>query len=415
MVDHVQTQCCIAGCGPAGAVLGLILARAGIDVTVLEKHGDFLRDFRGDDISPSTMEILDELGLAEGFLDLDPKRMPRVVAHSAERSMTLADLSGLRSPFPYVAVIPQWDFLNFLVKEAGTHPGFHLMMNAEVTDVLDEDGAVRGVRYRSGGVTKEIRAPLTIAADGRTSLVREQAGLPLVELRTPIDLLWFRLPRTLADPEETAISIYLGSGRAIGRMNRGEYWQVAYVIPKGAQPQIRDEGIEAFRASVGQIVPDLADRVGSLRGWDEVSLLSVTSNRLRRWYRPGLLCIGDAAHAMSPIGGVGINFAIQDAVSAANHLVEPLRRGEVPVRALRAVQRQRSRQVRFMQMLQARLTGAVLLAVHEDAGPVRRFVRNVGGRMVEWRPLLAIRSRVIGRGIGRRVRLARDLRPGAPN
>jgi 2-polyprenyl-6-methoxyphenol hydroxylase-like FAD-dependent oxidoreductase len=408
---ELRTQCCIVGCGPAGAMLGLLLARQGVDVVVLEKHGDFLRDFRGDDMSPSTMEILDELGLASGFLDLGPKRMPLVEAHMPDATLKLADLSGLRTRFPYVAVLPQWDFLDFIAREASRHQGFHLLMNAEATGLVEEDGQIRGVRYRAGGDDGKVLATLTVAADGRSSVIRDQAGLQLVTTAPTIDLLWFRLPRPAGDPDESAISIYMAHGRALGRMNRGDYWQIACVIPKDSDPAIRAAGLDAFRESIRRVVPDLAHNVDVLQSWDQVSLLSVQTNRLRRWHRPGLLCIGDAAHAMSPIGGAGINYAIQDAVVAANRLAEPIRRGRVTVRDLAGVQRERAWQVRAMQALQSRITKGVLRALEYEPAGQPGILRRLVFAAVNQRGFCALRSRIIGLGF-RRVHVA--ARPPVP-
>ena len=402
MLEDLHTQCCVVGCGPAGAMLGLLLARRGIDVVVLEKHGDFLRDFRGDDLSPTTLEILDELGLASRFLALGPKRMPVVEAHTPGGTLRLADLRGLPTRFPFVAVIPQWDFLDFLTAEAARHPTFHLLMSTEAVDLVERDGTVLGVRCRQQGAERTVRALLTVACDGRSSVIRDRSELQLVDTAPPIDVLWFRLPReeqTAAD--DSAIAIHMAEGRAMGLMNRGDYWQIACVIPKGSAAGIQAAGIDAFRDSVGRVIPPLRQQAAILRSWDQVSLLSVQANRLRRWHRPGLLCIGDAAHAMSPLGGAGINFAIQDAVVAANRLAGPIGRGRVTSRDLASVQRRRAWQVRVMQALQARLTGGVLLALDERPGRAARLLRRIGGRVIELRWFTALRSRIIGLGFRR--------------
>jgi 2-polyprenyl-6-methoxyphenol hydroxylase-like FAD-dependent oxidoreductase len=395
----LRTQCCIAGGGPAGAMLGLLLARRGLDVVVLEKHGDFLRDFRGDTIHPSTMEILDELGLVDRFLALDPSRVPYLEGITPAGTVTVADFRRLPSRFRFVAMIPQWDFLDFITREAAGHPGFHLLMRSEATDLVEEDGTVRGVRYRSPDGGGEVLATLTVAADGRSSTLRDRAGLPVRRGSPPIDVLWFRLPRLPGDSEVTAG--YTGNGTIVALINRRDYWQVAYVIPKGSAERLRADGIDAFRRGLGERVPMLADRVGELTGWDRVSVLSVQANRLRRWHRPGLLCIGDAAHAMSPVGGVGINFAIQDAVAAANVLAEPIRRDRVGSRHLAAVQRRRAWQVRLMQFFQDRALAAALLA----SGPPRRGVAGLaaraGGRAFASPVATRLRSRLVGLGVRR--------------
>jgi 2-polyprenyl-6-methoxyphenol hydroxylase-like FAD-dependent oxidoreductase len=401
MTSDLRTQCCIVGCGPAGAMLGLLLARQGIDVIVVEKHGDFLRDFRGDDLTPMTMEVLDELGLASRFLDLGPRLMPLVEVHTPGGTVTLADLRVLPTRFPYIAVIPQWDFLAFITGEAGRCSRFQLLMDTEAVDVIEEGGAIRGVRCRSRGGTREVRATLTVAADGRWSAIRDRAGLRLVDAAPPVDLLWFRLPRDAGGGEEASIAVHLGDGRAMALLNRGDYWQVACVIPKESAGDVRAAGIDAFRRSIRRVIPRVGDHVAWLESWDQVSLLSVRVNRLRRWHRPGLLCIGDAAHAMSPIGGAGINFAIQDAVVAGNRLAGPLGRGLVTASDLAGVQRERAWQVRIMQFAQARMTAGVLLALEEHPGPVAGLVRRIGARLIQLRWLTAVRSRVIGLGIRR--------------
>jgi 2-polyprenyl-6-methoxyphenol hydroxylase-like FAD-dependent oxidoreductase len=381
-------------------MLGLMLARMGIDVIVLEKHKDFLRDFRGDDISPGTIEILGELGLAEDFLSLKPKRIETIRAHTPAGAIILADLQRIRTPFPFYAVIPQWDFLDFITKEASSEKSFQLLLSTEATGLLESGGEINGVRCQSEQGELTIRARLTVAADGRYSTTRMHAGLNLLTTAPPIDLLWFRLPRA-GQPSEAAISIHLGGGQVMARIDRDSYWQVACVISKGSAQDVVDAGIETFRGALSRCMPDLAESAVALHGWDQVSQLSVQTNRLRRWYRPGLICIGDAAHAMSPIGGAGINFAIADAVAVANHLGDPLRRGEVPVRALRAVQRERSWQVRFMQALQAQLTTAVLVSADADPHGLRAFMQRTGPRVANLWPFLGIRSRITALGLRR--------------
>jgi 2-polyprenyl-6-methoxyphenol hydroxylase-like FAD-dependent oxidoreductase len=400
MADVLRTQCCIAGGGPAGAMLGLLLARRGIDVVVLEKHADFLRDFRGDTIHPSTLEVLDELGLADAFQALEPDHLTVLTGNSPAGQLTMADFRDLPSRYRYVAMIPQWDFLDFITAQAARHPGFHLLMRAEATDLVVEDGAVRGLRYRTPDGDGEVRATLTVAADGRSSVLRERAGLPLRHTSPPIDVLWFRLPRREDDPETAGG--YIGGGRMLVLIRRRDYWQIAYVIAKGSAEQVRAAGIEALQDVVGQRVPWLADRVDVLTGWDQVSLLTVQANRLRRWHRPGLLCIGDAAHAMSPVGGVGINYAIQDAVAAANLLAEPLRQGRVTAGQLGAVQRRREWQVRLMQFAQAQMMRAALAASSAggEQGP-GRFTRGLGGWLLARPSGLRLRSRLIGLGLRR--------------
>ena len=377
--DVQHTTCCIVGGGPAGAMLGLLLARKGVDVVVLEKHSDFLRDFRGDTIHPSTMELMDELGLAEKLLRIKHTKAPRLRFRTPRGTVTVADFRRLKTRFPYVAFMPQWDFLDFVTEEAGRYANFRLEMNAEVKELVTEDGVIRGVRYEASDGTHEVRAALTVAADGRHSRVREQSGLRVIETGPPIDVLWFRLPRREEDPEES--SGYIGAGKVLVLINRGDYWQTAYVIPKGTDRRVREAGLEAFKRSIGEAVPYVADRTGELQDWEQVKLLSVQIDHLRRWYRPGLLCIGDAAHAMSPVGGVGINLAIQDAVAAANALAGPLLEDNVELQHLRSVQRRREIPTRVIQGLQTLAHRRVFGPAVSSGGlplppaPVRAFLR----------------------------------------
>ena len=353
-----MATCCIAGCGPAGAVLGLLLARAGIDVLVLEKHGDFLRDFRGDTIHPSTLDILDDLGLADRFLALPHSQVSAFTLRTTSGQALKIDLGTLRTKFPFIAFVPQWDFLEFITNEARRYPGFQLLMNAEVTDLIVEDDVVRGVRYRTASGEADARALLTVGADGRSSRTREAAALPQVVMSPPMDVLWFRLSRQTRD--EGNLFAIVGPGHFIVMFDRGEYWQVGYVIPKDGADAVRAAGLEAFRQSVAALVPQFADRVGELRDWDQIKLLTVHADRLTRWYRPGYLAIGDCAHAMSPVAGVGINVAIQDATAAANVLWEPLSRGTVSTADLAEVQRRREFPVRVVQTMQAIMQRQIL-------------------------------------------------------
>lgn len=338
-----STTCVIAGCGPAGAMLGLLLARAGVDVTVLEQHGDFLRDFRGDTIHASTLRVLDELELLDAFHRLPHQQVSELAVETDTGAATLADFGTLREPFPYIALVPQWDFLDFLTREAARYPHFTLRRNAEVTDLVQETGGhgrISGLRYRTpSGSAHEIRAQLTVAADGRHSAVREAAGLARREFGAPMDVLWLRLPRRHGDRDGSFGRV--SPGHFLVLLQRTHHWQVGAVIPKGAYERMRARGIDALRGDLARLVPFVADRVGEIRDWDDVRTLRVRIDRLRRWHRPGLLCIGDAAHAMSPVGGVGINLAIQDAVAAANLLARPLARGEADDGHLARVQRRR--------------------------------------------------------------------------
>ncbi|WP_369745584.1 FAD-dependent oxidoreductase [Paenarthrobacter sp. AMU7] len=346
-----ETQCVVAGGGPAGIVLGLLLARAGVKVTVLEKHADFLRDFRGDTVHASTIRLLDELGLGEGFRALPQSRLGnfRLPAGSGD-SVVLADFERLKDPYNYVAMVPQWDFLNFLVEAARQEPTFRLLMNTEATDLLtDASGTVVGVTYgtrdpRTGSVVAsgELRAPLTVACDGRGSILRKKAGLVPREFPVPFDTWWFRLPRTASEDQPVAsIAPRFGSSAVLLTLTRKDYHQIAYLAAKGSDPQLRAEGVEAFRTKIASLRPDLADRVDTIASMDDLHLLDVKLNRLSRWHKPGLLLIGDAAHAMSPAGGVGINLAVQDAVAAARVLAAPLLRETLDDGHLAAVQKRR--------------------------------------------------------------------------
>jgi 2-polyprenyl-6-methoxyphenol hydroxylase-like FAD-dependent oxidoreductase len=395
--EQVSTRVCIAGGGPAGMMLGYLLARAGVEVIVLEKHGDFLRDFRGDTIHPSTLEVIDELGLLDAFLKRPHQQLQHLGAQIDDFFVAIADLSHLPTKCKFVALMPQWDFLNFLVEAGRNFNTFRVMMNAEATDLIEEAGTIRGVRVKRETGALEIRADLVVAADGRHSVLRERAGLDVQVLGAPMDVLWMRLSRNAAtDPGQT-----LGrfrAGKFMVMINREEYWQCAFIIPKGAIDALRARGIEAFRADIVTVAPFVADRVAELRTFDDVKLLSVAVDRLREWYRPGLLCIGDAAHAMSPIGGVGINLAIQDAVAAANILARDLRRGAVSVGRLRAVQQRRmfpTRATQRMQILaQDRIVGP---AITRGAAPIRKPPLLV--RLMNRLPILSrIPARIIGMG-----------------
>jgi len=406
VATSLETQCCVVGGGPAGTMLALLLARQGLDVVVLEKHPDFLRDYRGDNIHPSTMEVLQQVGLIEAFLGLGPDRAEVLVARTAQGSLTLADFRLFRSPYQFMATLPQWEYLAFITREAARFPGFHLMMNARAIGLLDHNCSVAGVRYASPAGEGQIRALVTVAADGRTSTLRALAGLTVVKTFPSIDMLMFRLPRTANAPDVTGMSV--GEGHVVISISRGDYYQMAYTIEKGGDGDFRSGSIDRLRNSVQRLAPQVAAELRALQSWDQVSTLSIQADRLRRWYRPGLLCIGDAAHAMSPVGGVGINLAIQDAVVAANVLVGPLRRGQVSTRHLAAVQRKRAWQVRIMQIIQERSTRGALLASEENPTGIAGLVRRLGRRIIVLKPVVAIGSRVVGVGI-RRVHVSREV------
>ncbi len=340
---------------------GLLLARAGVEVVVLEKHGDFLRDFRGDTVHPSTLELIHELGVLPEFLERPHQKLREIGGDIDGNRVMVADFSHLPTECKFVALMPQWDFLDFLADEGRRYPTFRVLMNAEVTGVRRSGDRVTGVDARTPDGDLTVEAMLTIGADGRHSIVRERAGLTIDTFGAPIDVLWMRISRRDTDRVETLGVIR--SGRVFVMLNRGDYWQCAFVIPKGGYVQLKERGLEAFRAGIAAIVPFLSDRVGELRTWDDIKLLTVLVDRLRQWYAPGLLCIGDAAHAMSPIGGVGINLAVQDAVAAANLLYRPLREGSVSLSDLAAVQRRRLFPTRMTQAAQVAIQKNVLAPV----------------------------------------------------
>jgi 2-polyprenyl-6-methoxyphenol hydroxylase-like FAD-dependent oxidoreductase len=338
-------------------MLGLLLARAGVDVLVLEKHADFLRDFRGDTVHPSTLQVMHELGLLEKFLSRPHDAVQVLRAVIGDSDVAMADFSRINTRCRFIAMMPQWEFLDFLRDEAEAHASFRLMQNAEVTGVLQVRGRVTGVSVSTPGGERQVMADLVIGADGRRSVVRSSAGLRVRDLGAPIDVLWMRLPRLPGDSSATGGRI--GRGLFLAMINRGSYWQCAWVIPKGGLAPLRERGLEAFRADLVRLVPMFAGRAGQLASWDDIKLLTVTVDRLEQWWRPGLLCIGDAAHAMSPIGGVGINLAIQDAVAAANVLAAALADAEVSAEALTSL----LAQVQKRRLLPARITQAVQVAI----------------------------------------------------
>jgi 2-polyprenyl-6-methoxyphenol hydroxylase-like FAD-dependent oxidoreductase len=372
-------------------MLGLLLARAGVRVLVLEKHADFLRDFRGDTIHPSTLEVMHELGLLEHLLRLPHQEVPQFAAKFGEREIVVADLRHLPTRCRFIAMMPQWDFLAFLAKEAARFPGFELRMNAEVTSLIERNDQIAGVRVND----EEILADLVVGADGRHSTVRSRAGLQVDEFGVPMDVLWFRLSRRASDPEATMGRFT--AGRIIVLLNRGDYWQCGYVIAKGAAEEVRRGGLPAFRVGISKVLPFLADRVEELTDWEQVKLLTVRVDRLRQWYRPGLLCIGDAAHAMSPVAGVGINLAIQDAVAAANILALPLREGRLSTGDLRRVQKRREWPVRVTQRLQLMMQRRVIAPV---LGSGERLDPPLFLRLLARYPFLRrIPARLIGLGV----------------
>lgn len=355
----MNVKVAIAGGGPAGMMLAFLLARAGIEVAVLEKHADFFRDFRGDTIHPSTLELMWELGLLDAFLALPHSEVTQFSGVVEDRTFPLVDLRHVPTHCKFLAFMPQWDFLNFLAERGRRYPGFHLLMRTEALDAMKENGKVTGIRAAGPDGPLEIHAELTVCADGRHSTLRQAAQLPVTEFGAPIDALWLRLPREPNDPEQ--VFGYIKSGKIFVMLMRDTYWQCAYVIPKGSFETLRARGLEAFRAGIARQAPFVADRVGSLQSWDDIKLLTVQVDRLEKWYDNGLLFIGDAAHAMSPIGGVGINLAVQDAVAAANILYPALAGSRAP--DLQAVQRRRMFPTVMTQRLQLVLQNTLMAPI----------------------------------------------------
>jgi 2-polyprenyl-6-methoxyphenol hydroxylase-like FAD-dependent oxidoreductase len=378
-----RAACVVVGGGPAGIVLGLLLARAGIEVSVLEKHSDFLRDFRGDTVHPSTLQLLDELGLGERFAELPQTRVAETAwPIDADRSVVIADFRRLRARHRYIAMVPQWDLLDLLAAAGQKEPSFTLRMGTEATELIRESGRVQGVRYRAkDGTSGEIRADVTVACDGRWSIAHRQAAVQLREFPVPIDAWWFRLPSEPHD-NPSGLTLHAARGRFAVVFPRGEFLQIAYYAKKGTDPQLRARGTDRFRQDIAELIPWCADRVGALHSMDDVKHLDVRLNRLNHWHVDGLLCIGDAAHAMSPVGGVGINLAVQDAVAAATLLAEPLRRGAATATRLAAVRRRRLLPTIAVQTLQ-RVMHRYLVAPILD-----------GGWIGPPKPLLALLQRV---------------------
>jgi len=388
-------RCCIVGGGPAGMMLGYLLARAGVEVLVLEKHSDFLRDFRGDTIHPSTLEVMHELGLLDEFLKLPHQKVYELNAQFGEMRLTIADFRHLPTRCGFVAFMPQWDFLNFLAKKATRYQTFDLKMEAEVVGLIEQSGRIIGVRAKTPDGEIQVHADLVVGADGRTSIVREKARLQAREFGAPMDVLWFRIRRTAEDPAVTMGRF--DAGRIFIALNRGDYWQCGYVIAKGQFEEMRRQDFDTFRAAIVKLAPYLQDSIHQLRGWDDVKLLTVRVNRLDEWFRPGLLCIGDAAHAMSPVGGVGINLAIQDAVAAANVLFKPLLERQVTMDDLGRIQTRRELPTRVTQRLQLAVQDRIIARVLTDTQPLKS---PLAVRLLARYPFLRrIPARIIGLGV----------------
>ena len=393
-IVHV-TDCCIVGAGPAGAVLALLLARQGVAVTLLEGHHDFDREFRGDTIHPSVMEVMDELGLADRLLAVRHTKVSKVSLQTPNGPLLVAPFARLRTRFPYITLMPQTEFLTFITNEAQRYPTFKLIMGARVEHLTEQGGVVRGVRYQKDNEAHEIRATLTVGADGRFSRTRKLAGIEPTKTSPPMDVLWFKLPRVPNNPEE--VQGRVKNGRFIAMLNRFDHWQCAYIIPKDSYAALHAAGLPALRQTLAELAPFVADRVDHLTQWKQLSLLSVESSRCARWYKPGLLLIGDAAHVMSPVGGVGINYAIMDAVATANMLGRSLRAGHMTIRDLQAVQRRREWPTRVIQAIQTFIQRRIVAGALDTNSSLN--IPPLVRRLLQSSRVLSIPARVIAYGV----------------
>jgi 2-polyprenyl-6-methoxyphenol hydroxylase-like FAD-dependent oxidoreductase len=392
----VTTRCCIVGGGPAGMMLGYLLGRAGVQTLVLEKHADFFRDFRGDTVHPSTLQVMDELGLIEGFLKLPHQRLQKMDGKFGTASIRIADLSRLKTKYPFIAFMPQWDFLDFLRESGKRFASLKVMMNAEASDLIRSGDAVIGVRANTPEGPVEIRADLTIGCDGRHSMVRARAGLAVEEIGAPMDVLWFRAGKP-ADESENVFA-RIDPGKMMVTFDRGDYWQCAYVIAKNQYDAVRARGIDAFRDTIVGMAPILKSGIADVKDWDDVKLLTVAINRLKRWTRPGLLCIGDAAHAMSPVGGVGVNLAVQDAVATANLLAVRLASGCPSEDELDAVRRRREFPVRMTQAMQVVVQNNIIsVALKPGSQPLKPPLPVRIVNAIPW--LQGVTARFVGLGV----------------
>jgi 2-polyprenyl-6-methoxyphenol hydroxylase-like FAD-dependent oxidoreductase len=393
-MTDVSTRCCIAGGGPAGMMLGFLLARAGIDVVVLEKHGDFLRDFRGDTVHPSTMQVMHELGLLDAFLKRPHSEVRSIAVQIGNEQLQVGDFTHLPTRAKFIAFMPQWEFLDFLADNGKRLAGFHLHMRTEATDLIRDGDRITGVAATGPDGPLTITAELVVACDGRHSTLRDAAGLQVIDHGAPMDVLWLRVSKAPSDPSQTFG--HIDAGRFFIMLDRNEYWQCAFVIPKDGMDQVRARGLDAFRAEIRALSPFLGDRVREIASWDDVKLLTVAVNRLETWYKPGLLLIGDAAHAMSPVGGVGINLAVQDAVATANVLVPRMKQGTPTVDDLRALQQRREWPTRMTQRVQVAIQNGVINSVlSSTATPKPPLPARLLGRFAMLRRLPA---RIVGMG-----------------